>query len=211
MVYSISLIQNDLRRSIKTSKHRTPKHHIHNKTPFENVMAHHLQQLKWYYFMTSTRILECEKCAIIDINTSHRCYLLAFMILNVVNTFSIGNRRTDAEKEKENECMVYTVSVCERVERERKKKREQKSIVLIVLVCCFCCYSTCSMRHLFDAKRMPYHLRPADTLNERLLIIVCFTLNRTKTSPNKTNTKQKTTIKNVHRKQQHFKCKYERT
>lgn len=83
-------------------------------------MAHHLQQLKWYYFMTSTRILECEKCAIIDINTSHRCYLLAFMILNVVNTFSIGNRRTDVEEECARECKWVLEWGCRKRERENR-------------------------------------------------------------------------------------------
>lgn len=147
-------------------------------------MAHHLQHLKWYYFMTSARILECEKCAIIDINTSHRCYLLAFMILNVVNTFSIG--KIDERMRRQS---VVLCTQCSRVRewgnREQKKRTQERTgihCVWIVFVCVAFVHATCSlcsMRHLFDAKRMPCHLRQADTLNERLLIIVCFMLNCT--------------------------------
>lgn len=76
--------------------------------------------------MTSARILECEKCAIIDINTSHRCYLLAFMILNVVNTFSIG--KIDERMRRQS---VVLCTQCWRVRENKKneRKREQESIV----------------------------------------------------------------------------------
>lgn len=77
MVFSVSLIQNDLRNT-ETYEHLQKRYGTSFATA-KMVLFHDLGAYKRKTPSSTTS------------RPSHRCYLLAFMILNVVNTFSIGN------------------------------------------------------------------------------------------------------------------------